>query len=173
MLDRDGIRTRVQNWRSCSKRSTDAVAIAGCSSNMTTGSRWIISTVTTEIRAMRICKRYMDTVTMRKRGSMETIFRQVCVISIRILRSGVRRKFHAPFWISGRRSDPSIDCNRVVRRGVAGKVLGGLSNSLASYPTSCVGSGRGRWKSTLMGNSLAAYSTLMRSSEGGREKSTH
>jgi hypothetical protein len=23
----------------------------------------------------------------------------------------VKRKFHAPFWSSGRRSDPPIDCN--------------------------------------------------------------
>jgi len=32
---------------------------------------------------------------------------------ISILRSGVRRKSHAPFWSSGRRSDPSLDCNRL------------------------------------------------------------
>ena len=50
---------------------------------------------------------------MRKRGSKETIARQVCVTSIRIPRSGVRRKSHAPFWSSGRRSDPPIDCNRL------------------------------------------------------------
>ena len=36
-----------------------------------------------------ICKRCMDTAMMRKRGSMGTISRQVCVTSIRILRSGV------------------------------------------------------------------------------------
>src|SRR5213596_2806859 len=55
----------------------------------------------------------MDIATMRKRESKETISRQVCVTSIRILRSGVRRKSHAPFWSSGRRSDPPIDCNRL------------------------------------------------------------
>src|SRR5262245_48735847 len=55
----------------------------------------------------------MDIATMRKRGSMGIISRQVCVTSIRILRSGVRRKPHAPFWSSGRRSDPPIDCNRL------------------------------------------------------------
>src|SRR5262245_9647686 len=55
----------------------------------------------------------MDIATMRKRGSTETISHQVCVTSIRILRSGVRRKSHAPFWSSGRRSDPPIDCNRL------------------------------------------------------------
>src|SRR5215475_1621463 len=55
----------------------------------------------------------MDIATMRKRGSKETISRQVCVTSIRIPRSGVRRKSHAPFWSSGRRSDPPIDCNRL------------------------------------------------------------
>jgi hypothetical protein len=64
----------------------------------------------------------MDIATMRKRGSKETISRQVCVTSIRILRSGVRRKSHAPFWSSGRRSDPPIDCNRLnlsIRQHVA------------------------------------------------------
>ena len=50
---------------------------------------------------------------MRKRGSKEIISRQVCVTSISILRSGVRRKSHAPFWSSDRRSDPPIDCNRL------------------------------------------------------------
>src|SRR5262249_46929991 len=64
----------------------------------------------------------MDIATMRKRGSTETISRQVCVTSISILRSGVRRKSHAPFWSSGRRSDPPIDCNRInltIRQHVA------------------------------------------------------
>src|SRR5207247_3080594 len=64
----------------------------------------------------------MDTATTRKRGSTRTISRSVCVISIRILRSGVRRKSHAPFWSSGRRSDPPIDCNRAnlaIRQHVA------------------------------------------------------
>src|SRR5215813_10928208 len=55
----------------------------------------------------------MDIATMRKRGSTGIISRQVCVTSIRILRSGVRRKSHAPFWSSDRRSDPPIDCNRL------------------------------------------------------------
>src|SRR5919201_6099992 len=78
--------------------------------------------VTTTIRALPICKRCMDTATMRKRGSIRIISRPVCVTSIRILRSGVRRKSHAPFWSSGRRSDPPIDCNRVnlsIRQHVA------------------------------------------------------
>ena len=46
----------------------------------------------------------------------------MCVTSIRILRSGARRKFHAPFCSSGRRSDPSTDCNRLnldIRQHVA------------------------------------------------------
>jgi len=34
-------------------------------------------------------------------------------VFIRILRSGVRRKSHAPFCSSGRRSDLPIDCNRL------------------------------------------------------------
>ena len=72
------------------KSNTGAVAMVGCSSNMTTGSRWIISMGTTAIRALPTCKRSMDTATMRKRGSKGTTSRQVCVTSIRILRSGVR-----------------------------------------------------------------------------------
>jgi hypothetical protein len=78
--------------------------------------------VTTVMRALGTSKRCMDIATMRKRGSKETISRQVCVTSISILRSGVRRKSHAPFWSSGRRSDPPIDCNRLnldIRQRVA------------------------------------------------------
>src|SRR5919198_1796272 len=89
---------------------------------MTTASRWTIAMVITAMRALRICKRFMDTAIMRKRGSTETTSRQVCVTSIKILRSGVRRKFHAPLWSSGRRGDPSTDCNRLnldIRQRVA------------------------------------------------------
>jgi hypothetical protein len=121
---RDGIRTPVREWPSCSKRNTGAVATAGCSSNMTTGSRWIIAMVTAAIRATAICKRSMDTATMRKRGSKGTISRQVCVTSIRILRSGVHGNGHAPFWNSGRRSDPPLDCNHPVLIALA---LGALN----------------------------------------------
>ena len=67
----------------------------------------------TAIRALRTYKRSMDTAIMRKRGSTKTISRQVCVTSIKILRSGVRRKFHAPLWSSGRRGDSSTDWNRL------------------------------------------------------------
>ena len=63
------------------------------------------------MRARAICKRSMDTATMRKRGSVETISRGVCATNIRTLRSGVRGNRHAPFWSSGRRSDPSLACN--------------------------------------------------------------
>src|SRR5499433_3447298 len=89
----------------------------------------------------------MDIATMRKRGSKETISRQVCVTSIRIPRSGVRRKSHAPFWSSGRRSDPPIDCNRLnlsIRQHVAAvgrrvstlcKSEDGLRQQLALYQT--------------------------------------
>src|SRR2546425_1882282 len=120
--DKADIPMSVQDWPGCSNSNTDAVAVVGCSSNMTTGLRWTMSMVTTVIRALRTCKRCMDIATMRKRGSKETISRQVCVTSIRILRSGVRRKSHAPFWSSGRRSDPPIDCNRInltIRQHVA------------------------------------------------------
>src|SRR5256885_5435284 len=71
------------------------------------------------IRALPTCKRSMDTATMRKRGSMETTSRAVCVPSIRTLRSGVRGNYHAPFWNSGRRSDPSLDCNHQVHVALA------------------------------------------------------
>jgi hypothetical protein len=63
------------------------------------------------MRAIATCKRFMDTATMRKRGSVETISRGVCVTNIRTLRSGVPGNGHAPFWSSGRRSDPPTDCN--------------------------------------------------------------
>src|SRR2546425_2552800 len=120
--DKDGIQRSVPNWQGCSKRNGAGVVTVGCTSNMTTASRWTISMVITAIRAMRICKRFMDTAIMRKRGSTETTSRQVCVTSIKILRSGVRRKFHAPLWSSGRRGDPSTDCNRLnldIRQRVA------------------------------------------------------
>jgi len=64
---------------------------------MMTGSRWIIAMVTAAMRATAIGKRFMGTATMRKRGSRGTISRQVCVTSIRILRSGVHGNGHAPF----------------------------------------------------------------------------
>ena len=77
---------------------------------------------TTAIRALQTCKRFMDTATMRKRGSIKTISRQVCVTSVKILRSGVPGNRHAPIWNSGRRGDSSADCNRVnlsIRQHVA------------------------------------------------------
>src|SRR6266536_14415 len=89
---------------------------------MMIGSRSTTSVAIEVMRALPICKRCMDTATTRKRGSTRTISRSVCGISIRILRSGVRRKSHAPFWSSGRRSDPPIDCNRLnldIRQRVA------------------------------------------------------
>src|SRR5919109_1724577 len=120
--DKDGIQRSAPNWRGCSKRNGAGVVTVGCTSNMTTASRWTISMAITAMRALRICKRFMDTAIMRKRGSTETTSRQVCVTSIKILRSGVRRKFHAPLWSSGRRGDPSTDCNRLnldIRQRVA------------------------------------------------------
>src|SRR5215471_8793966 len=132
--DKADIPTSVQDWPGCSNSNMDAVVAVGCSSNMTTGLRWTISMGTTAIRALRTCKRCMDIATMRKRGSTETISRQVCVPSIRILRSGVRRKSHAPFWSSGRRSDPPIDCNRInldIRQHVA--AVGRWVNTLCKH----------------------------------------
>ena len=129
-----------------SKHNKGVVAIVGCSSNMMTESRSITATVTAVTHVMPICKHSMDTATTRKRGSTGTISRSVCVISIRILRSGVKRKFHAPFWNSGRRSDPPIDCNRLnltIRQHVAAvgrrvstlcKGEDGVRQQLALYP---------------------------------------
>src|SRR4029453_16535129 len=55
----------------------------------------------------------MDIATMRKRERTGTISRQVCVTSIKILRSGVRGNHHAPIWNSGRGGGSSSDCNRL------------------------------------------------------------
>jgi hypothetical protein len=37
----------------------------------------------------------------------------------------VKRNFHAPFWSSGRRSDPPIDCNgtRPIIQGLANQLI--------------------------------------------------
>src|SRR2546428_8669842 len=89
---------------------------------MMIGSRSTTSVAIEVRRALPICKRCMDTATTRKRGSTRTMSRSVGGISLRILRSGVRRKSHAPFWSSGRRRDPPIDCNRLnltIRQHVA------------------------------------------------------
>src|SRR5215470_1505532 len=90
---------------------------------MMIGSRSTTSVAIEVIRALLICKRCMDTATTRKRGSTRTLSRSVCVISLRILRSGVRRKSHAPFWSSGRRSDPPTDCNQEEVQGLLGALL--------------------------------------------------
>jgi hypothetical protein len=76
----------------------------------------------TAMRALRTYKRCMDTAIMRKRGSTKTLSRQVCVTRLKRRRSGVRRKFQAPLWSSGRRGDSSTDCNRLnltIRQHVA------------------------------------------------------
>jgi hypothetical protein len=86
---------------------------------------------TTVMGAVQTCKRSMDTAMMRQRGSKGTLSRQVGVTSIRIPRSDVRRKHHASFWSSGRRSDPSTDCNRLtldIRQRVA--AVGRRGNTL-------------------------------------------
>src|SRR5437867_5992591 len=111
--DMDDTRVCVFDEQNCCNGKAGAVAIVGCSSNRMIGSRSTTSVAIEVMRALPICKRCMDTATTRKRGSTRTISRSVCVISIRILRSGWRRKSHAPFWSSGRRSDPPIDCNRL------------------------------------------------------------
>ena len=93
-----------------------------------------MSMAITAMRALRMCKRCMDTAMMRKHGSTKTISRQVCVTSIKILRSGVRRKFHAPLWSSGRRGDSSTDCNRLnldLRQHVA--AIGRRVNTLCKH----------------------------------------
>jgi len=80
---------------------------------MMIGLTLIISTAIAAMHARRICKRCTDTATMRRRGSMGTISRTVCVTSIRTLRSGVLGNGHAPFWSSGRWSDLPPDCNKL------------------------------------------------------------
>jgi hypothetical protein len=111
--DKDGIRMPIQDWPGCSKHNAASVATAGCSSNMATGLRRITAMGIAAMRAVPICKRFMDTATMRKRGNRGTTSRQVCVISISTLRSGVRGNDHAPFWISGRWSDLPTDCHKL------------------------------------------------------------
>jgi hypothetical protein len=74
------------------------------------------------IGAVPIYKRSMDTAPTRKRESPGTISRGVGVTRIRILRSGVTRKSRAPFWNSGRRIAPPLDCHCVhltIRQHVA------------------------------------------------------
>ena len=56
-------------------------------------------------------KPFMDPAMMRKPGNMGIISRSVCVTSSGALRSGVHGNGHAPFWSSGRWSDPPLDCN--------------------------------------------------------------
>ena len=130
----DDTRVCVFDEHNCGNGKAGAVAMVGCSSTMMIGSRSTTSVAIEVRRALPICKRCMDTATTRKRGSTRTMSRSVCVISIRILRSGVRRKSHAPFWSSGRRSDPPIDCNRVnlsIRQHVA--AVGRRVNTLCKH----------------------------------------
>jgi hypothetical protein len=100
------------DWPGCSKRNAVAVASVVYSSTMTTGSRWTLSTATSALRAGQPCQRSMDMATRRKRARRGTISRQVCVTSLERRRSGVRGNPHVPCWSSGRRGDPSPDCNR-------------------------------------------------------------
>jgi hypothetical protein len=39
---------------------------------------------------------------------------RVLMIRARLLRSGVKRNFHAPFWSSGGGSDAPADCNNTL-----------------------------------------------------------
>jgi hypothetical protein len=110
--DEDGTRVSVDDWPSSSKSRMGAVGTVSGAATMRTGSRSIMGMVIDAMRALATCQRFMDPATMRKRGSVETISRGVCVTNIRTLRSGVPGNGHAPFWSSGRRSDPPIDCNR-------------------------------------------------------------
>jgi hypothetical protein len=87
---------------------------------MTTSLRLTISVGLDGIPAIAISKPYMDTAMMPKPGHMVSTSRPVCVTSIRISRSGVPGNGHAPFWSSGRRSDPPIDCNTMLGRGLHG-----------------------------------------------------
>jgi hypothetical protein len=58
----------------------------------------------------------------KTREHQDYLSRQVCVTSVKILRSGVPGNRHAPIWNSGRRGDSSADCNRLnldIRQRVA------------------------------------------------------
>src|SRR5262245_7944678 len=109
--DKDGTQGSVLDWPCCSSSNEGAVPPVGCSSTLRIGLKLIISMAIAAMHARRTSKRCMDTATMRRRGSMGTISRTVCVTSIRTLRSGVLGNGHAPFWNSGRWSDPPLDCN--------------------------------------------------------------
>src|SRR5215831_13381196 len=115
--DRDGTPRSVLDWRRCSNSNGGAVPPVGCSSTMRIGLRLIISMAIAVMHAGQTSKRCMDTATMRRRGSIGTLSRTVCVTSIRTLRSGVLGNGHAPFWNSGRRSAPPLDCNKLSDRG--------------------------------------------------------
>ena len=108
---RDAIRRSVRDWPPCSNDRTDGVPIVDCTSNMLTSWKLIISMGIDATPAMPISKPYMDIAMIRKPGTKVNISREVYVTSIRTLRSGVKGNFHAPFWSSGRRRDPSADCN--------------------------------------------------------------
>src|SRR5262249_52445120 len=115
--DRDGTPRSVLDWRRCSNSNGGAVPPVGCSSTVRIGLRLIISMAIAVMHAGQTSKRCMDTATMRRRGSMGTLSRTVCVTSIRTLRSGVLGNGHAPFWNSGRRSAPPLDCNKLSEVG--------------------------------------------------------
>jgi hypothetical protein len=112
--DGDATRWSAPDWPPCSNGRAGAVPIMSCSSNMMTSLRLTISVGIDEIPAIAISKLYMDTAMMRKLGNMVSTSRSVCVTRIRTLRSGVHGNGHAPFWSSGRRSDPPIDCSRML-----------------------------------------------------------
>jgi hypothetical protein len=110
--DGDATQRSVPASPPCSNARAGAVPTAGCSSNMMTSWRLTTSAGIDETPAITISKSYMDTAMMRRPGNMGSTSRSVCVTSIRTLRSGVHGNGHAPFWSSGRRSDPPIDCNK-------------------------------------------------------------
>src|SRR5215468_10659321 len=111
--DRDGTPRSVLDWRRCSNSNGGAVPPVGCSSTVRIGLKLTISMAIAVTHAGQTSTRCMDTATMRRHGSMGTLSRTVCVTSIRTLRSGVLGNGHAPFWNSGRRSDPPLDCNKL------------------------------------------------------------
>jgi hypothetical protein len=109
--DGDATQRSVPDWPRCSNNRARAVPMVGCSSNMMTSWRLTTSAGINGTPALTISKPDMDTAMMRRPGHMVSTSRSVCVTSIRTLRSGVHGNGHAPFWNSGRRSDPPTDCN--------------------------------------------------------------
>jgi hypothetical protein len=66
---------------------------------------------TDETPARSISKPSIDIAMTRKAGHKESTFRWVDVTTAQDTEKRGEEKFSAPFWSSGRRSDPPADCD--------------------------------------------------------------